>query len=61
VRYGPKKTVTTVALKALIAQSYIAHPKISRGSSVGLFAIAAFSDSVTSSFEEGFWNVFEGR
>ena len=29
VRYGPRKTVTTVVLKALLAQSYIFQPKIS--------------------------------
>jgi hypothetical protein len=29
-RYGPRKTVITVVLNALIAQSNIAQPKISR-------------------------------
>ena len=32
VRKGPRKTVTTVVLKALLAQSYMAQPKISRRS-----------------------------
>lgn len=29
-RYGPRNTVPTVVLKALMAQSYMAQPKISR-------------------------------
>ena len=33
-RYGPRNTVPTVVLNALLAQSYIAQPRISRRSSV---------------------------
>src|SRR5512133_1137199 len=40
-RYGPRNTVPTVVLKALLAQSYMAQPNVSRLSFTGTAAAVA--------------------
>src|SRR5688500_17911565 len=51
--YGPRKTVPTVVLNAELAQSYMAHPKISRLSFTGACGVVimppeqvGFADSI---------------